>query len=47
MRCHHLQMKIQMPDLLQYFDKFEHVVFQPVNQTNSSNKRKGLSIDLN
>ena len=37
----------QMPDLLQYFDKFEPVVFQPVNQTNSSNKGKGVSIDLN
>nr|ABN08428.1 hypothetical protein MtrDRAFT_AC157373g26v2 [Medicago truncatula] len=30
--------EIQMHDLLQYFDKFEPVVFQPVNQTNSSNK---------
>ncbi|RHN79102.1 hypothetical protein MtrunA17_Chr1g0173281 [Medicago truncatula] len=39
--------KIQMPDVLQYFGKFEPVVFQPVNQTNSSNKGKGLSIDLN
>jgi hypothetical protein len=36
-----------MSDLLQYFDKFEHVVFQPVNQTNFSNKGKGVSIDLN
>ena len=39
--------KIQMSDLLQNFGKFEPVVFQPVNQTNSSNKGKGLSIDLN
>ena len=37
----------QMPDLLQYFDKFEPVVFQLVNKTNSSNKGKGVSIDLN
>ena len=39
--------EIQMPDLSQYFGNFEPVVFQPVNQTNSSNKGKGLSIDLN
>ena len=39
--------EIQMLDLLQYFDKFEIVVFQHVNQTNSSNKGKGVSIDLN
>ena len=39
--------EIQMPDLLQYFDKFEPVVFQPFNQTNSSNKEKGVFIDLN
>jgi len=39
--------KTQMPDLLQYFGKYEPVVFQPVNQTNSSSKGKGLPIDLN
>lgn len=39
--------EIQMPNRLQYFDKFEPVVFQPVTETNSSNKGKGVSIDLN
>lgn len=37
--------KIQMQYLSQYFDRFEPLGFQPVNQTNSSNK--GLSVDLN
>jgi len=47
--------EIQMPDLLLYSGKVEPVVFNPINpsrgmpinQTISSNKGKGVSIDLN